>query len=120
MTTTDDVLPLTDEDDPNFDPVAFGRGYDRRQVDEYIYGLRREQAEHEARAAEDAHRLAALQQEMAGLQERLGEAERRAAGLPESATRIGQRLAQMLAHTTYFRDLVPNNTYFGHQQSTRI
>ena len=23
-------------------------------------------------------------------------------------------------HTTYFMDLVPNNTYFGHQQSTRI
>ena len=26
---------------------------------------------------------------------------------------------QHIHHTTYFRDLVPNNTYFGHQQSTR-
>ena len=26
---------------------------------------------------------------------------------------------QNIYHTTYFRDLVPNNTYFGHQQSTQ-
>ena len=27
---------------------------------------------------------------------------------------------QHIHHITYFRDLVPTNTYFGHNQSTRI
>ncbi|MCW2693548.1 MAG: hypothetical protein JWM67_2152, partial [Mycobacterium sp.] len=102
MTGPDDA-PLTslglgaDDSQPAGFDVVFGRGYDRRQVEDYVERVEVALGEADARHADDVARLTQGEKQYVELQQRLAEAEGRAAGLPESATRIGERLAQMLA-----------------------
>jgi cell division septum initiation protein DivIVA len=103
MSGPDDLVPLNnlvqESEDPQqsgFD-VVFGRGYDRRQVEDYVERVYVAIAEADARHAEDLARLAAGEQQFNELRERLADAEARAAGLPETPTRVGERLARMLA-----------------------
>jgi cell division septum initiation protein DivIVA len=92
---SDDLLPLSDEHEPSgFDVVM--RGYDRRQVEDYVERVEVALVEADRQHSDDGERLAALELEVGSLQSRLVEAEQRAAGLPEPASRIGERLATML------------------------
>jgi DivIVA domain-containing protein len=91
----DQLVPLTDDDQPSgFDVVL--RGYDRRQVDDYLDRVEAALNEADARHADDAGRLAALESQVTDMHERLADAERRAAGRPEPAPLAGDRIAAML------------------------
>lgn len=91
----EDLVPLSDEQDAaGFDVVL--RGYDRRQVEDYVERVEVALAEAERQHAEDGERLTVVEHEMAALQSRLAEAEQRAAGLPEPASKVGSRLTEML------------------------
>lgn len=89
------LLPLQDEpESTGFDVVL--RGYDRRQVEDYVERVEVALAEADRQHADDGERLATLEQEVLSLHHRVAEAEERAAGLPEPASRIGERLATLL------------------------
>jgi len=89
------LVPLADEPQPSgFDVVL--RGYDRRQVDDYLDRVEVALNDADARHAEDAGRLTALEQEVADLRQRLVESERRADGRPEPVPIAGDRIAAML------------------------
>jgi DivIVA domain-containing protein len=89
------LVPLSDDDQPSgFDVVL--RGYDRRQVDDYLDRVEAALNDADARHAEDAQRLAALESQVIDMHERLADAERRAAGRPEPPTAAGDRIAAML------------------------
>lgn len=91
----DDLVPLSDEgDSTGFDVVL--RGYDRRQVDEHLDKVAQAWADADRQHADDSARRAALEQQLAGQQSALADAEQRASGLPEPASRLGERLAAML------------------------
>ncbi len=92
---SDHLLPLQHEPESSgFDVVR--RGYDQRQVEDYVERVEVALAEADQQHHVDGERLAALEQERVSLTTRLAEAEHRAAGLPEPASRIGERLATML------------------------
>lgn len=92
----EDLLPLAaDEQEAHgFDVVL--RGYDRRQVEDYVERVEVALSDADRLHEADGVRLVALEQEVAALQARLVEAERRAAGLPEPASQLGERMATML------------------------
>lgn len=92
----DQLVPLADEQQQpsGFDVVL--RGYDRRQVDDYLDRVEAALNEADARHAEDAQRLTALEQQVVDLHDRLVDAERRAEGRPEPAPVAGDRIAAML------------------------
>src|SRR3954452_3373174 len=92
----DQLVPLSHDDDQpsGFDVLL--RGYDRRQVDEYLGRVEAELNDADARHADDAGRLAALESQVTDMHERLADAERRAAGRPEPAPVAGDRIAAML------------------------
>ncbi|MCW2599852.1 MAG: hypothetical protein JWM02_1681 [Frankiales bacterium] len=93
--TDDDLLPLpTEQETTGFDVVL--RGYDRRQVEDYVQRVEVALSEADRQIADDGERLAALEVEVASLHSRVVEAEQVAAGLPEPASRVGERLATML------------------------
>ena len=89
------LVPLTDDEQPTgFDVVL--RGYDRRQVDDYLDRVEAALNDADARHAEDAQRLTALESQVVDMHERLADAERRAEGRPEPAPVAGDRIATML------------------------
>jgi DivIVA domain-containing protein len=89
------LVPLSDDEQPSgFDVVL--RGYDRRQVDDYLDRVEAALNDADARHAEDAQRLTALESQVIDMHERLADAERRAAGRPEPAPVAGDRIAAML------------------------
>jgi cell division septum initiation protein DivIVA len=89
------LLPMHDaEDAGGFDVVM--RGYDRRQVEDYVERVEVALSDADRLHAEDGQRIAALEQELAALRERLAEAEHRAAGLPEPSSRVAARAAEIL------------------------
>src|SRR3954463_11957574 len=92
----DQLVPLSHDDDQpsGFDVVL--RGYDRRQVDDYLDRVEAALNDADARHADDAGRLAALESQVTDMHERLADAERRAAGRPEPAPVAGDRIAAML------------------------
>ena len=91
-----DLLPLHDEAEPSsFDRAL--RGYDIRQVNDYLDRVEVALGEADARHTEDGERLAAQERELVALRQRLEQAEQRAAGRPEPASLVGERLARMLA-----------------------
>ena len=91
----EDLIPLTDDADPaGFDVVL--RGYDRRQVDDYVERVDLALTESDRQHAGDGERLATLEQQVLALQAQLAEAQERAAGLPEPASRVAGRMAEML------------------------
>jgi DivIVA domain-containing protein len=95
MDDDEPLVPLTDDEQPSgFDVVL--RGYDRRQVDDYLDRVEAALNDADARHAEDAHRLTALEQQVTDMHERLADAERRAAGRPEPVPAAGDRIAAML------------------------
>lgn len=90
-----DLIPLQNEPETaGFDIVL--RGYDRRQVENYVERVELALADADRQHDDDGERLAALEAELLSLQQRVMEAEERAAGLPEPASRVGERLATML------------------------
>ena len=64
-----------------FDVVL--RGYDRRQVDDYLDRVEIALSESDDRHAADAERITVLERQVHSVQEALASAERRAAGAPE-------------------------------------
>lgn len=91
-----DLVPLHSEAGPaGFDKVL--RGYDPRQVDDYLDRVDAALSEADALHADDGERLATTERELAELRVRLEQAEQRAAGRPEPASLVGERLARMLA-----------------------
>lgn len=90
-----DLVPLHDEQETSgFDVVL--RGYDRRQVEDYVERVEVALAAADRQHAEDADRLVALETQVLSLQSAVADAEQRAAGLPEPASRLTERLAGML------------------------
>ncbi|MEO6204295.1 MAG: DivIVA domain-containing protein [Mycobacteriales bacterium] len=91
----EDLLPVSHDEQPSgFDVVL--RGYDRRQVDDYLDRVEVALQEADSRHAQDTARIGAIEEELTALQARLDDAERRAAGRPEPASTVGDRLAVML------------------------
>src|SRR3954452_18461046 len=92
----DQLVPLSHDDDQpsGFDVVL--RGYDRRQVDDYLDRVEAALNDADARHADDAGRIAALETQFTDMHDRLADAERRAAGRPEPAPVAGDRIAAML------------------------
>src|SRR6476661_2869825 len=91
----DSLVPLSDDEQPSgFDVVL--RGYDRRQVDDYLDRVEAALNDADARHAEDAQRLTALESQVVDMHERLADAERRAEGRPEPVPVVGDRIAAML------------------------
>ncbi|MCA1711473.1 MAG: hypothetical protein LC789_07480 [Actinobacteria bacterium] len=91
----DDLLPLSEEERPDdFDVVL--RGYDRRQVNDHIARLEATLHEANSRIADEAARMAAIEQQAVETHERLLDAERRAEGRPEPVPVSGERIATML------------------------
>jgi len=92
----DDLVPLTDDD---AQPSGFRhvlRGYDPRQVEEYLDRVEVALNDADERHAEDGRRIAALERQVGELTARLSETERRASGRPEPAALVGERLRKML------------------------
>ncbi len=89
----EDLVHL-DADTNGFDVVL--RGYDRKQVEDYIHRVELTLGDADRQHIEDGERIHALEQELADAQLALGEAQRRAEGLPDPASLIGERLATML------------------------
>jgi DivIVA domain-containing protein len=98
MTTSDSPTDLAPQQEAvestGFDVVL--RGYDRRQVDDYLDRVEIALSESDDRHAADGERITALERQVQSVQEALAEAERRAAGAPEPASLLTARLAQML------------------------
>ncbi len=92
---SDDLVPMEGSEPVGFDVVRFG-GYDRRQVDDYLDRIDEHINGLDARHAHDTARITALQAEVEELKERLDDAEGRASGQPEPASRLTARLAEML------------------------
>jgi DivIVA domain-containing protein len=93
--TPEDLVPLQENSEATgFDVVL--RGYDRRQVDDYLDRVDVALTEGEERHAQDAQRITALEQQVAEVQQTLVAAERRAAGQPEPASLLTARLAELL------------------------
>lgn len=91
----DDLLPLHDEHESSgFDVVL--RGYDRRQVEDYVERVDAALASADRLHGEDATRLAALETQVLSLQSAVAEAEQRAADRPGPASQLAGRLAEML------------------------
>ena len=95
-TTPDDLVPMEGSEPVGFDVVRFGGGYDRRQVDDYLERIDEHINGLDARHAHDTARITALQGELEELRQRLEDAESRASGRPEPASRLTARLAEML------------------------
>lgn len=92
---SDDLLPLQPEPEPaGFDVVL--RGYDRRQVEEYIERVEIALIDADRQHTADSQAVLDLQHQLAALDARLAEAERRAKGQPDPASLVGERLLTML------------------------
>jgi chromosome segregation ATPase len=95
MSGDEDVVPLAgDHHGGGFDVVL--RGYDKRQVEDYIERVELALGDADRVHREDGERLTALEDELMGVKLALGDAERRAAGLPEPLSQVGERIATML------------------------
>ncbi|MCU1603423.1 MAG: hypothetical protein JWO22_4132, partial [Frankiales bacterium] len=89
------LLPLHDEEDTGGFDTAL-RGYDKRQVEDYVERVEVALSDADRQHIEDGERMAALELELAALRDRLADAEQRAAGLPEPSSRIAARAAEIL------------------------
>ena len=89
---TDDLVPMEGSEPVGFDVVRFG-GYDRRQVDDYLDRIDEHINGLDARHAHDTARITALQGELEELRARLDDAEERASGRPEAASRLTARIS---------------------------
>jgi cell division septum initiation protein DivIVA len=93
--TDDDLLAMQHEGEGSgFDVVL--RGYDRRQVEDYIHRVELTLGDADRLHQEDGERILALEEELAKVRLALGESQRRAEGLPDPASLVGERLATML------------------------
>lgn len=92
----DDLVPLNDDDAPQGGFRHVLRGYDPRQVEEYLDRVEVALNEADERHAEDTRRVGALEQQVGELTGRLATAEQRAAGRPETASGLSERLTTML------------------------
>lgn len=93
--TEDDLLPLQgDHEAAGFDVVL--RGYDRHQVEDYIERVELALGEADRAHREDGERLAALEEELRAAKVALSDLERRAAGMPEPLSNVGERVATIL------------------------
>jgi cell division septum initiation protein DivIVA len=85
---------MQEGDGSGFDVVL--RGYDRRQVEDYVHRVELTLGDADRQHHEDGERILALEEELAKAQLALGEAQRRAEGQPDPASLVGERLATML------------------------
>ncbi|MEX2291757.1 MAG: DivIVA domain-containing protein [Mycobacteriales bacterium] len=93
--TPDDLVPLQDNADAGgFDVVL--RGYDRRQVDDYLDRVEVALGDADERHAQDGQRITALEEHVAKQAAALSAAERRASGQSEPGSLLTARLAEML------------------------
>ena len=93
--TPDDLVPLQETaESSGFDVVL--RGYDRRQVDDYLDRVEVALTDADERHAQDAQRITTLEQQVQQVHAKLAQAERTAAGQPEAASLLTGRLAEML------------------------
>lgn len=93
----DDLVPLSDDASQAGGFRRALRGYDPRQVEEYLDRVEVALNEADERHDQDERRIAALEQQVGELTARLTEAERRASGRPDPAALVGERLQKMLA-----------------------
>lgn len=91
---SDDLVTMDDPESGGFDVVL--RGYDRHQVEDYIRRVELALGDADRLHQEDGERIAALEEEIGKLRLALAESERRAAGQPDPASIVGERLATML------------------------
>lgn len=92
---SDDLLPPPDESgDAGFDVVM--RGYNRRQVEDYIERVEIALADADRQHQQDLAEVEAAKQELSQVRAKLIEAERRAEGQPEPSSLVGERLLTML------------------------
>jgi cell division septum initiation protein DivIVA len=94
MAQDEDLVRMDEGDGGGFDVVL--RGYDRRQVEDYIHRVELALGDADRMHREDGERITALEDELTSVKLALGEAERRASGQPEPASLVGERLATML------------------------
>ncbi|HUR14891.1 MAG TPA: hypothetical protein VM097_10415 [Mycobacteriales bacterium] len=90
----ENLVLMEDGGGSGFDVVL--RGYDRRQVEDYVHRVELTLGDADRVHQEDGDRILALEEELAQARLALGEAERRAEGLPEPASLVGERIATML------------------------
>lgn len=90
----EDLVQMTETEGGGFDVVL--RGYDRRQVEDYIHRVELTLSDADRHHHEDAARIQGLEEELAQAQLAVGEAQRRAEGLPDAASLVGERLTTML------------------------
>jgi len=94
MAEDGDLVRMDDGETSGFDVVL--RGYDRRQVEDYIHRVELVLADADRLHLEDGERMHALEEELTTVRLALGDAERRASGFPDPASLVGERLATML------------------------
>ena len=95
--TSDDLVPLHHEGGEQSGFARVLRGYDPRQVDDYLDRVEVALNEADERHADDGSRIAALERQVGELGSRVQDAERRASGQPEPASLVGERITKMLA-----------------------
>src|SRR4051812_44157889 len=91
----DPLLPLSEAEDSGGFSIVM-RGYHRAEVEDYVERVEIALGDADRQHAEDGQRIAALEQELVALRDRLADAEDRAAGLPEPSSRVAARALEML------------------------
>jgi hypothetical protein len=91
----DELAPPHDEADSSGFDVVF-RGYDRRQVEDYIARVEITLADADRAHQADLEELAQIKRQLSETQAKLIETERRAEGRPEPSSLVGERLLTML------------------------
>ncbi len=93
--TDEDLLPLQGQhEDGGFDVVL--RGYDRHQVEDYVERVELALGEADRLHREDGERIVTLEEELRAARVSLADAERRASGMPEPLSLVGERVATVL------------------------
>jgi cell division septum initiation protein DivIVA len=109
----DDLLPPHDEADATGFDIVF-RGYDRRQVEDYIERVEIALTDADRLHQQDVVALEQARRQLAETEAKLIEAERRAAGQPEPSSLVGERLLSMLKLAEQEADEIVEQ---GHQRA---
>jgi cell division septum initiation protein DivIVA len=95
VNSDDDLVPLDERQDGNgFDIVL--RGYDRRQVEDYIRRVELALSDADRNHREDFERITQLESDLLAARSQLADAERRLEGRPEAPSAVGERIASLL------------------------
>jgi cell division septum initiation protein DivIVA len=95
VNSDDELVPLDEQQDGGgFDVVL--RGYDRRQVEDYIHRVELALGEADRNHREDFERITELEADLLSARSQLADAERRLEGRPEAPSAVGERIASLL------------------------